>query len=177
MAVLSLRVIRTDNLRIFRFVTLPHVLFFLGILLSIAALDSAGLLKELAVFLDNHIPNLDIIAAAIGLVSALIDNVPLVAATMGMYDLADFPKDSELWQLIAYCAGTGGSILIIGSAAGVAYMGMEKADFGWYFRKITPWALVGYGAGLGTYLVQSQLPAMLGALASLPASPLQLLGH
>ena len=143
------------------------VLFFLGILLSIAALDSAGLLKELAIFLDGHIPNVDIIAAVIGIVSALIDNVPLVAATMGMYDVAQFPKDSELWQLIAYCAGTGGSILIIGSAAGVAYMGMEKADFGWYVRKITPWALLGYGAGLGCYLVQSK--AFSSVFASLPA--------
>ena len=149
------------------------VLFFLGILLSISALDSAGLLKELAVFLDNHIPNLDIVATVIGLASALIDNVPLVAATMGMYDIAQFPKDSELWQLIAYCAGTGGSILIIGSAAGVAYMGMEKADFGWYFKKITPWALIGYGAGLGVYLLESQIPTV---LASLPA-PLASLGH
>lgn len=149
------------------------VLFFLGILLSIAALDSAGLLKDIALFLDTHIPNVDIIAATIGVVSALIDNVPLVAATMGMYDLSAFPKDAELWQLIAYCAGTGGSILIIGSAAGVAYMGMEKADFGWYFRKVTPWAFLGYSAGLGTYLLQSNLPAV---FASLPDVQ-HLLGH
>ena len=87
---------------------------------------------------------------------------------MNRYDITQFPKDSELWQLIAYCAGTGGSILIIGSAAGVAYMGMEKTDFGWYFRKITPWALLGYGAGLGCYLLQSNihLPTI---MAQLPA--------
>ncbi|WZN59254.1 solute carrier protein [Chloropicon roscoffensis] len=149
------------------------VLFFLGILLSIAALDSAGLLKDIALFLDTHIPNVDIIAATIGVVSALIDNVPLVAATMGMYDLSAFPKDAEFWQLIAYCAGTGGSILIIGSAAGVAYMGMEKADFGWYFRKVTPWAFLEYSAGLGTYILQSKLPAV---FASLPDVQ-HLLGH
>lgn len=76
-------------------------------------------------------------ASAIGVVSALIDNVPLVAATMGMYDLSTFPQDSEFWQLVAYCAGTGGSMLVIGSAAGVAYMGMEKVDFFWYLRKVT----------------------------------------
>ncbi|QDZ22659.1 solute carrier protein [Chloropicon primus] len=140
------------------------VLFFLGILLSIAALDSAGLLKDIALFLDNHIPNVDIIAATIGVVSAIIDNVPLVAATMGMYDITNFPKDAELWQLIAYCAGTGGSILIIGSAAGVAFMGMEKADFGWYFRKVTPWAFAGYVAGLSVYLAQSKLPAVFASL-------------
>lgn len=76
------------------------------------------------------------IASAIGVVSAIIDNVPLVAATMGMYDLTSFPQDSEFWQLVAYCAGTGGSMLVIGSAAGVAFMGMEKVDFFWYLRKV-----------------------------------------
>lgn len=111
-------------------------LFFLGILLSIAALDSAGLLKQLALWMDGHLPGQEIIAAVIGLVSAVIDNVPLVAATMGMYEVTQFPQDDRLWQLIAYCAGTGGSILIIGSAAGVAFMGMEKADFMWYLKKV-----------------------------------------
>jgi len=133
------------------------VLFFLGILLSVSALESAGLLKDLAFFLEDHIPNQDIIASVIGLVSALIDNVPLVAATMGMYDITMFPKDNELWQLIAYCAGTGGSILIIGSAAGVAFMGMEKANFTWYFRKVTPWAFAGYLAGLGVYMAETSV--------------------
>ncbi|KAI8554542.1 hypothetical protein RHMOL_Rhmol05G0107300 [Rhododendron molle] len=110
-------------------------LFFLGILLSVSSLEAAGILRELANYLDAHIPNIELIASAIGVVSAIIDNVPLVAATMGMYDLISFPQDSEFWQLVAYCAGTGGSMLIIGSAAGVAFMGMEKVDFFWYLRK------------------------------------------
>ncbi|KAJ7967513.1 Na+/H+ antiporter [Quillaja saponaria] len=101
-------------------------LFFLGILLSVSSLEAAGILRELAVYLDAHIPNSELIASAIGVVSAIIDNVPLVAATMGMYNLTSFPQDSEFWQLIAYCAGTGGSMLIIGSAAGVAFMGDGK---------------------------------------------------
>ena len=105
------------------------ILFFLGILMSIGVLDKSGLLKQLAVFLSDNLPNQDIIATVIGLASALIDNVPLVAATMGMYDLADFGTDDKLWQLIALCAGTGGSILVIGSASGVALMGLEKVDF------------------------------------------------
>jgi Na+/H+ antiporter NhaD/arsenite permease-like protein len=102
------------------------VLFFLGILLSVGALDSSGILKGLATFLDQTFPSTEVVAVLIGIVSALIDNVPLVAATMGMYNLADVPMDSELWQLIAFCAGTGGSLLVIGSAAGVALMGLEK---------------------------------------------------
>lgn len=100
------------------------------------SLEAAGLLREIANYLDAHIPNIQLIAGAIGVVSAIIDNVPLVAATMGMYDLTSFPQDSEFWQLVAYCAGTGGSMLIIGSAAGVAFMGMEKVDFFWYLRKV-----------------------------------------
>eukprot|EP00850_Spirogloea_muscicola_P016249 SM000130S27136 [mRNA] locus=s130:388509:391235:- [translate_table: standard] len=133
------------------------ILFFLGILLSIASLDSAGLLKDLANFLDANVPSTEAIAGLIGLASAVIDNVPLVAATMGMYDPAQYPVDSELWQLIAYCAGTGGSILIIGSAAGVAYMGMEKTDFLWYLRKISGPALAGYLGGIAVYLLGGQL--------------------
>jgi len=129
------------------------VLFFLGILLSINALETVGLLKSLAIFLGNHIENLAVIATSIGLISAIVDNVPLVAATMGMYDLSAFPTDSYLWQMIAYCAGTGGSILIIGSAAGVAFMGMEKVDFVWYLKKISLKALSGYLAGMALYLL------------------------
>jgi Na+/H+ antiporter NhaD/arsenite permease-like protein len=112
------------------------ILFFLGILMSIGVLDKSGLLKELAVFLSDNVPSLDIIATVIGLASALIDNVPLVAATMGMYDLTEFGTDDKLWQLIALCAGTGGSILVIGSASGVALMGLEKVDFLWYAKKV-----------------------------------------
>jgi Na+/H+ antiporter NhaD/arsenite permease-like protein len=93
----------------------------------------------------------------IGLVSAVVDNVPLVAASMGMYSLADFPPDSFLWEFMAYCAGTGGSILIIGSAAGVAAMGLEKIDFVWYVKKISGLALLGYFAGAAVYVVQYRL--------------------
>jgi len=145
------------------------ILFFLGILMAISSLDSAGVLKDVAVFLDNNIPSTELIATAIGLASAVIDNVPLVAATMGMYDVADFPVDDKLWQLIAYCAGTGGSILIIGSAAGVAFMGMEKADFAWYTKKVSPWALTGYLGGIGTYLAlhSFQLPVLADVTTSL----------
>jgi NhaD family Na+/H+ antiporter len=130
------------------------VLFFLGILLCIGALDSAGMLRHLADFLDAKVGNLTLIATLIGLISAVIDNVPLVAAGMGMYDIALYPVDSSLWQLLAYCAGTGGSILIIGSAAGVAFMGMEKVDFLWYMKRISLIALAGYLAGIGIFLLQ-----------------------
>ncbi|OAY45541.1 sodium/proton antiporter 1 isoform X2 [Manihot esculenta] len=132
-------------------------LFFLGILLSVSSLEAAGILRELANYLDAHIPNVELVATAIGAVSAIIDNVPLVAATMGMYDLTSFPQDSEFWQLVAYCAGTGGSMLIIGSAAGVAYMGMEKVDFFWYFRKVSGFAFAGYAAGIAAYLAVHKL--------------------
>ena len=101
------------------------------------SLEAAGILREVGNFLDAHIGNPELIASAIGVISAVIDNIPLVAATMGMYDLTSFPQDSEFWQLIAYCAGTGGSMLVIGSAAGVAFMGMEKVDFFWYLRKVS----------------------------------------
>lgn len=132
-------------------------LFFLGILLSVSSLEAAGILRELANYLDAHIPNVELIASAIGVVSAIIDNVPLVAATMGMYDLSSFPQDSEFWQLAAYCAGTGGSMLVIGSAAGVAFMGMEKIDFFWYLRKVSGFALAGYVAGIAAYLAGHNL--------------------
>ncbi|MCU0471133.1 MAG: sodium:proton antiporter NhaD [Arcicella sp.] len=129
------------------------ILFFLGILVAIGALESTHLLAGLAQWMDKTIGNQDVIVIAIGLASAVIDNVPLVAASMGMYDLASFPTDSKLWEFMAYCAGTGGSILIIGSAAGVAVMGMEKIDFLWYLRKISFTALIGYFAGVVAYLV------------------------
>ena len=133
------------------------ILFFLGILMSIGVLDKSGLLKDLAIFLNNNLPSQDIIATVIGLASALIDNVPLVAATMGMYDIADFGTDDKLWQLIALCAGTGGSILVIGSASGVALMGLEKVDFLWYAKKVSIGAAIGYFAGIATYLAQNAL--------------------
>ncbi len=132
----------------------PSVLFFLGILVAISALDSTHLLAKLAVYMDRTIGNLDIIVISIGLLSAIIDNVPLVAATMGMYDLQTFPVDHSFWEFIAYCAGTGGSCLIIGSAAGVAAMGMEKIDFFWYIKKMSGLALLGYFAGAFIYMAQ-----------------------
>lgn len=131
------------------------ILFFLGILMSIGVLDKSGLLKQLAQYLNDTLPSQDIIATVIGLASALIDNVPLVAATMGMYDITEFGTDDKLWQLIALCAGTGGSILVIGSASGVALMGLEKVDFLWYAKKVSVGAAVGYFAGIATYLVQN----------------------
>lgn len=132
------------------------VLFFLGILLCISALDVAGYLRDLALFLDHTIGNISLIAVLIGLISAVIDNVPLVAAGMGMYDLQTYPTDSYLWQMLAYCAGTGGSILIIGSAAGVAFMGLEKVDFIWYLKRVSLIALVSYLAGVGVFVLQQQ---------------------
>jgi Na+/H+ antiporter NhaD/arsenite permease-like protein len=128
------------------------VLFFLGILVAIGALEATHLLTRLAEWMSATIGNLDIIVFAIGLASAVIDNVPLVAATMGMYNMTAFPQDSKLWEFLAYCAGTGGSVLIIGSAAGVAVMGMEKIDFVWYIKRISLLALIGYIAGALTYL-------------------------
>lgn len=144
------------------------ILFFLGILLSVSSLEAAGILRELANYLDAHIPNIELIASAIGVVSAIIDNVPLVAATMGMYDLTSFPQDSEFWQLVAFCAGTGGSMLIIGSAAGVAFMGMEKVDFFWYLRKVSGFAFAGYAAGIITFLATQNLHLQLPTLAQAP---------
>ncbi|HSX11273.1 MAG TPA: sodium:proton antiporter NhaD, partial [Chlamydiales bacterium] len=145
---------------------LPHVLtridtsgvlFFLGILLCISALDVAGYLRHIAVFLNETIGNLSIIATLIGLISAIVDNVPLVAAGMGMWDLHTYPTDSYLWQMLALCAGTGGSILIIGSAAGVAFMGLEKVDFVWYFKRISLTALISYLAGVAIFILQDTL--------------------
>ncbi|XP_058070112.1 sodium/proton antiporter 1 isoform X2 [Magnolia sinica] len=145
-------------------------LFFLGILLSVSSLEAAGVLRELANYLDAHIPNSELIASAIGVVSAIIDNVPLVAATMGMYDLTSFPQDSEFWQLIAFCAGTGGSMLVIGSAAGVAFMGMEKVDFFWYLRKVSGFAFAGYTTGIVAYLAMQNLHfSFPNAFAQIPA--------
>ncbi|MBS1976145.1 MAG: sodium:proton antiporter NhaD [Bacteroidetes bacterium] len=128
------------------------VLFFLGILLAVGALESMTLLHRFAEYLDHAIGSQSIIVTLIGLMSAVIDNVPLVAASMGMYNLDAFPMDHFIWEYLAYCAGTGGSILIIGSAAGVAVMGMEKIDFIWYLKRISLIAMLGYFAGCGAYL-------------------------
>jgi Na+/H+ antiporter NhaD/arsenite permease-like protein len=135
---------------ILRRIDTPTILFFLGILTAVAALQSAGHLEAMARSLDRGIGNLYVINGIIGLLSAVIDNVPLVAGAIGMYQTA-FPTDHYFWEMLAYCAGTGGSILIIGSAAGVAVMGMEKIDFIWYMKRISLWALTGYLAGAFAY--------------------------
>lgn len=130
----------------------PSILFFLGILVAISALQSAGVLTVFAGFLDKNIGNESLIVMIIGLFSAIVDNVPLVAASMGMYDLSQYPTDHSFWEFLAYCTGTGGSALIIGSAAGVAVMGMEKMDFFWYLKKIAWLALIGFFAGAITFV-------------------------
>lgn len=131
-------------------IEMSSILFFLGILLAVAALESMGTLKTLADIMQESIPNQDVVIMVLGLGSALIDNVPLVAAAMGMYEV---PVDDKLWHFLAYSAGTGGSMLIIGSAAGVAAMGLEKIDFMWYVRKIAWLALVGFFAGAAVFLL------------------------
>jgi Na+/H+ antiporter NhaD/arsenite permease-like protein len=138
---------------VLRKVDIPSVLFFLGILLAVAALQTAGHLMLLSDFLHQKVGNLYLINIIIGVLSSIVDNVPLVAAAMGMFS---FPTDHYFWEFLAYCAGTGGSILIIGSAAGVAVMGMEKIDFIWYLKKISLLAFVGYMAGAGTYILQEE---------------------
>jgi NhaD family Na+/H+ antiporter len=131
-------------------IDISGVLFFFGILLSVSSLQTAGVLKELAVVMDTVLVSGKLIAFKVGLASAFVDNVPLVAALMGMYN---YPMDHTFWQMIAYCAGVGGSIFVVGSAAGVAYMGMEKIDSLWYCKHISIVALLGYVAGFLTYLL------------------------
>ena len=135
----------------------PSVLFFLGILVAISSLESTHQLQDLAHWMDEKIGNLYVIVISIGLLSSIVDNVPLVAAGMGMYDMATYPTNHYFWSFLAYCAGVGGSCLIIGSAAGVAAMGMEKIDFLWYFKNISWLALLGYLAGAGVFILQRYL--------------------
>ncbi len=130
------------------------IVFFIGILLAVATLEHTHILKSLAEWLDRAVGRQEVIVVLLGLLSAIVDNVPLVAASMGMYSTAQFPMDHLLWHFIAYCAGTGGSMLIIGSAAGVAAMSLEKIQFIWYLRKISGLALIGYLAGAAAYLAQ-----------------------
>ncbi len=134
----------------------PSILFFLGILLAVSALQSFGLLKELASFLTNTLKNDYKIGIALGLLSAIVDNVPLVAASQGMYDLSTYPTDHPFWEFLALTTGTGGSTLIIGTAAGVAVMGIEQIDFIWYLKKIGWLALLGFAAGIIVFLLQAQ---------------------
>lgn len=147
-------------------VDVPTVLFFLGILSAVASMQSAGHLDILASWLDKNVHDIYIINLIIGVLSSIVDNVPLVAAAMGMYPIegaeavgyaSNFVQDGLFWEFLAYCAGTGGSMLIIGSAAGVAAMGMEKIDFIWYLKKITLLAFIGYLAGAGVYYLQAML--------------------
>ncbi|MBM3178402.1 MAG: sodium:proton antiporter NhaD [Bacteroidetes bacterium] len=138
-------------------IDMPSVLFFMGILLAVGALETMSTLGGFAKWLDSTIGNQTVIITLIGFLSALVDNVPLVAASMGMYSMDIYPTDSALWTYLAYCAGTGGSILIIGSAAGVAAMGMEKIDFLWYLKRVSFIATLGYLAGAGVFLLQQAL--------------------
>lgn len=130
-------------------IELPSILFFLGILMAVGALESVGILFNFADWINEAIPNSDVVIVLLGHLSALIDNVPLVAASIGMFPN---PIDDPLWHGIAYSAGTGGSMLIIGSAAGVVAMGMEKIDFFWYMKNITILAMIGFWAGYGTFM-------------------------
>ena len=140
-----------------RKVDTPSVLFFLGILLCVSALQSTGILNAVSDSLNQTIGNINVITLIIGILSAVVDNVPLVAAAQGMYSLQQFPPDHYFWEFLAYCAGTGGSLLIIGSAAGIAAMGMENIKFGWYLKKITWLAFLGYISGAGLFLLQHYL--------------------
>ena len=152
--------LRKERLTLARALTridMSSIVFFIGILLSVAVLEHTHILSSIAQWLDKTVGRQDVIVMLIGLVSAVVDNVPLVAASMGMYSLTQYPPDSFLWEFMAYCAGTGGSILIIGSAAGVAAMGLEKIDFIWYMKRISGLALLGYFAGAVVYIVQFKL--------------------
>ena len=144
----------TGVLAVLQRVDMSSILFFLGILLAVGSLGAMGTLHQAAEYLDQLLPSREIVALAIGLVSAVVDNVPLVAAGIEMYKV---PMNDEFWMLLAYCAGTGGSCLIIGSAAGVAAMGLERIDFIWYLRRIAPWALVGYLSGAVVILIERQI--------------------
>lgn len=158
--------------RVLRRIDTPTVLFFLGILLAVAALQSTGILATLSNFLDEKVHNVYVTNLLIGVLSSIVDNVPLVAASSAMYPivdpaslassadaayLANFVVDGHFWQFLAYCAGVGGSILIIGSVSGVVVMGIERISFGWYFKNISLMAFAGYIAGAGVYLLQSLL--------------------
>jgi len=148
---------RLNTYHVIKEVDVPSVMFFAGILLAVGVLGATGQLASLAKILEDSIGDISIIVIIIGVLSAIVDNVPLVAATMGMYSLQTYPMDHFLWEFIAFCAGTGGSMLVIGSAAGVAAMGIDRnLSFGWYLKKITPLAALGYGSGAATYLLLSK---------------------
>lgn len=155
--------------KILKHIDMPTIFFFLGILMAVAALQCAGVLSTLSQFLDDKVHNVYVISALIGVLSSIVDNVPLVAGAIGMYPLVDaaavatasdpayaamFVQDGTFWQLLTYCAGVGGSILIIGSAAGVVVMGLERINFLWYAKNISLMALSGYVAGIAVYIIQ-----------------------
>lgn len=144
----------TNVVGVLKKIDTASILFFLGILLAVGTLQSSGVLQLVAGWLSDTVPNMQMVALIIGLLSAVVDNVPLVAAGIGMYD---FPKNDTFWLFLAYCAGTGGSCLIIGSAAGVAAMGLERIDFIWYIKRVSLWALVGYLGGAGAFVVQEKI--------------------
>jgi Na+/H+ antiporter NhaD/arsenite permease-like protein len=133
----------------------PSILFFFGILMSIAALEQVGLLQNVATYFDESIGDIKFIAMMIGLLSSILDNVPLVAALQSMYSLDMYPTDHYFWEFLAYTAGTGGSVLIIGSAAGVAVMGIEKIDFFWYLKNISWVALIGFMTGALVFILEN----------------------
>ncbi|MEZ6135631.1 MAG: sodium:proton antiporter NhaD [Pirellulaceae bacterium] len=143
----------TNVVGVLKKIDTASILFFLGILLAVGTLQSSGVLIVVADWLQTNVGNMQVVALVIGLLSAVVDNVPLVAAGIGMYD---YPKDDTFWLFLAYCAGTGGSCLIIGSAAGVAAMGLEKIDFLWYIKRVSLWALIGYLGGAGVFVVQEK---------------------
>lgn len=147
-------------------IDMPSILFFLGILMAVQVLDASGILEATAMWLDDAVHNVYIINVMLGILSSIFDNVPLVAGVMGMYPVADpgsigymanFVEDGIFWEFLSYCAGVGGSLLIIGSAAGVIAMGLEKINFGWYLKKFTFAALLGYLAGAGVYVLEVML--------------------
>jgi Na+/H+ antiporter NhaD/arsenite permease-like protein len=134
--------------RILSKVDFTSILFLLGILLAVSALESVGILNSLAHFLDNVFRDKNIIIPILGVISAVVDNIPLTAGLMGMYDINIYPMDSKIWELTAFCVGTGGSLLIIGSAAGIVVMGMEQISFSWYLKKMTIPAFFGFIIGI-----------------------------
>ena len=135
----------------------PSILVFLGILLAVSSLDAAGILKSVADFFDSTLKNEYLIGVVLVVLSAIVDNVPLVAAAQGMYDLETYPPDHLFWTFLTLTTGTGGSMIIIGSAAGVAVMGIEKVEFFWYLRRIAWLAMLGLAAGIGVFLLQQML--------------------
>jgi Na+/H+ antiporter NhaD/arsenite permease-like protein len=139
-------------------IDMSTILFFLGILMAVATLSEVGVLRAMGQWLDQEIGNHYLVTGAIGILSSIVDNVPLVAGAMKMYVMGDpgtdFGVDGVFWQLLAYCAGVGGSMLIIGSAAGVVVMGLEKITFGWYMKNVTWIAFVGYIAGIVCYWLE-----------------------